>query len=1018
MYTRNNRINLLSDLEIDAIYSFPSFNAVEQSLYFEFTDLEIAIAKKYRTIKSQVCFMLCLGYFKAKQQFYTFNLSSSRDAQYILEKYFDKNNIPLSGEIDYKTYQKQKFDILTLLDYQEWSPKYQPQIELRVCELLKFYPKGHSALRQLLGYLNNQRIVIPSYRKLQDMFTAAFSIEESRLNQIILSMPLFRQKQLSALINRNKGISQLNIIRADQKDFHYTAVRAEVEKAQEIADLYEFSKNFIPTLELSKNAVRYYADVAEQYAAFRLRPLRKPQQLLYTLCFIYHRYQQIMGNLVTSFMYHTRTIMEAGKTYAGLAMMEHSAALVVDFPKLAQFLEWFPERNKDLDHDALNQVAYSILPEEQFLALAKFLKGNIFDKTAAKWEFYLKSSRMFSLYLRPIFMAVQFEHCKKDNKVMELINLLKNHYASGKNPSMFKLSDDLGFTIPKNMTPYLKRKPTDEQIDPYLFEFFVYQKMYHQLDRGVLCCNNSISYCDIDKDLINDALVDDIEKIAGEFGYPKIPIYCDERLEDAVNLLDNAWDITTKNIRLRYNPGFNLKETKTGQLDWSLLYDSSEELDDTFFKTLPRVELIDVVMFIGNRIDMWSGFTHMKDRYTKRKRPDTLAVNACLMSEAFGIDEMKMAEMSDLNFNLLRSTREDFIRVDTLCAVNDKVSNYICSLPIFKRWNILDDKLLADADGQKFTTSNSTIQSRYSKKYLGKGKGISLYTLIANFVAVNAKNIGLNEYEGHALYDMIYGNKTDIDIDMVTGDKHSLNQLNFIALDAIDVEYVPSIKNIREAANDLYSIKSPDAYVGLIQPKDKINVDRIKSQKRGILRVLLSLIMQENTQSSIIRKLNSHTRYVRLRAALYEYNKIFKSIHILNLIDNMQLRKALRKARNRTESYHQLQMFIRKVYHGVFKGKKIVDNRVSAHATRLIANCIIAYNSIILNVVYEKMINNGVTQEIIDEFCRISPIAWVHILFTGRYSFKKSNGVIDIAEMARWLEMHLKQHFWKVPNSD
>jgi hypothetical protein len=35
MYTRNNRINLLSDLEIDAIYSFPSFNAVEQSLYFE-----------------------------------------------------------------------------------------------------------------------------------------------------------------------------------------------------------------------------------------------------------------------------------------------------------------------------------------------------------------------------------------------------------------------------------------------------------------------------------------------------------------------------------------------------------------------------------------------------------------------------------------------------------------------------------------------------------------------------------------------------------------------------------------------------------------------------------------------------------------------------------------------------------------------------------------------------------------------------------------------------------------------
>ena len=298
-------------------------------------------------------------------------------------------------------------------------------------------------------------------------------------------------------------------------------------------------------------------------------------------------------------MYHTKTIMEAGKTYAEMAMMEHSAALVIDLPKLAQFLEWFPKRDKDLDHDALNNAAYSILPEKQFPAFAKFLKGNTFDKKAAKWEFYSKSSRMFSLYLRPILLAVPFEFYKEDNKIMELINLLKMHYGSGKNPSAFKLSDDLGLTIPKNMTPYLKRESTDEQIDPYLFEFYVYQKMQHQLDRGVLCCNDSVSYCDIDHDFIDDALVDDVEKIAAEFGYPKIPIYCDEWLDDAIKMLDNAWDTTTKNIHLGHNSGFNLlKETKTGQQDWTLLYDSSEQLDDAFFKTLPQVEMADIICLL------------------------------------------------------------------------------------------------------------------------------------------------------------------------------------------------------------------------------------------------------------------------------------------------------------------------------------------------------------------------------------------------------------------------------------
>lgn len=127
----------------------------------------------------------------------------------------------------------------------------------------------------------------------------------------------------------------------------------------------------------------------------------------------------------------------------------------------------------------------------------------------------------------------------------------------------------------------------------------------------------------------------------------------------------------------------------------------------------------------------------------------------------------------------------------------------------------------------------------------------------------------------------------------------------------------------------------------------------------------------------------------------------------MNLIDNMSLRKAIRRARNRTESYHQLQGLLRKIYRGVFKGRKIVNNQVSAHAVRLVTNCII------LNTVYEKMVKEGVSQEIIDEFARISPIAWAYIAFTGKYNFKKSNGGIDVNSMVSALEKHLKQHFWK-----
>jgi len=458
----DNKIKLLSDAEVDAIYALPLFNEVEQSLYFEFTDQELDAIKKYRTIKAQISFMLSLGYFKAKQQFYIVDLGLSPDTPYLMEKYFDKIDISLSGKINDKTNRKQKADILALLNYQDWSSALEPEINLRVCKLLRYHPKPHGALRQLLDYFDKQQIIVPGYRKLQDIFTNAFANEEKRLDQLILAIPKYIKEQLSSIIDRDEGISRLNIIRSDQKDFQYTAVRIEVEKAQSIAELYKFSKIFVPSLELSKNAVRYYADVTEQYAAFRLRNLNKSQQWLHTICFIYHRYQQIMDNLITSFMYHTKAIMDAGKTFSEIALMEHSSGLVIDFPKLAQFLKWFPVRDKTLTQDELDESAYNILPKDQFPALAKFFHGNTFDKKAAKWQFYLQSARMFALYLRPIVMAVPFTFYKEGSEVMELIELLKTHYASGKNPASFKLADEFGFTVPKNMTQYLKKDPRQQ----------------------------------------------------------------------------------------------------------------------------------------------------------------------------------------------------------------------------------------------------------------------------------------------------------------------------------------------------------------------------------------------------------------------------------------------------------------------------------------------------------------------------------------------------------------------------
>ena len=61
--------------------------------------------------------------------------------------------------------------------------------------------------------------------------------------------------------------------------------------------------------------------------------------------------------------------------------------------------------------------------------------------------------------------------------------------------------------------------------------------MCHQIDRGRLCCNESVSYTDIEHDLVAMSVVDRVEEISAKFGFPKIPIYCGKRLDDALKLL-------------------------------------------------------------------------------------------------------------------------------------------------------------------------------------------------------------------------------------------------------------------------------------------------------------------------------------------------------------------------------------------------------------------------------------------------------------------------------------------------
>lgn len=87
--TETKRLKILETEEIEAVYGLPIFDDDERAAYFTLSPLERAALSQFRGAKSPIHYILQLGYFKARRQFFTFSLKQvAADAYYVQRTYF------------------------------------------------------------------------------------------------------------------------------------------------------------------------------------------------------------------------------------------------------------------------------------------------------------------------------------------------------------------------------------------------------------------------------------------------------------------------------------------------------------------------------------------------------------------------------------------------------------------------------------------------------------------------------------------------------------------------------------------------------------------------------------------------------------------------------------------------------------------------------------------------------------------------------------------------------------------
>nr|MDQ6121473.1 transposase [Klebsiella pneumoniae subsp. pneumoniae] len=201
---------------------------------------------------------------------------------------------------------------------------------------------------------------------------------------------------------------------------------------------------------------------------------------------------------------------------------------------------------------------------------------------------------------------------------------------------------------------------------------------------------------------------------------------------------------------------------------------------------------------------------------------------------------------------------------------------------------------------------------------------------------------------------------------------------------------------------ELYCADDPAQYQAcLIRPVGKIDCDLIHREKPNIDRIVATLGLKEMTQGTLIRKLCTYTTTNPTRRAIFEFDKLIRSIYTLRYLRDPQLERNAPLAKSpRVPPSATLGHCPGR--RKELTGRTDIEIEISNQCARLIANTIIFYNSAILSRLVTKYEAAGNSKAL--ALITVSPAAWRHILLNGHFSSAAAQS-IDLDAIVAGLEL-------------
>jgi TnpA family transposase len=406
-----------------------------------------------------------------------------------------------------------------------------------------------------------------------------------------------------------------------------------------------------------------------------------------------------------------------------------------------------------------------------------------------------------------------------------------------------------------------------------------------------------------------------------------------------------------------------------------------KKLDNMITERLPEQNILDVLIETESWLDLHAMFNPISGFESKIDDPSkrfitTLFCYGCNLGPvqtARSVKELSRKQIAWLNLHQVTEERLDKAIKFVINAYNKFL------LP--KYWG---SGKHASADGTKWNLYEQNLLSEYHIRYGGYG-GIGYYHVSDMYIALFSHFISCGVYEAVYILDGLIKNESDIQPDTLHGDTQAQSNPVFGLAYLLGIKLMPRIRKLKKLI--FYQPERETHYKHINKLfGNTIDWDLIERHLRDMFRIALSIKAGRLTPSTILRRLGTKSRKNKLYFAFRELGRVVRTRYLLKYIDDVETRKMVQSATNKSEEFNQFAQWLLFGGEGVIAENMLHEQRKIIKYNHLVANLVILHNvNAMTGVLNELEQYDGIeiTKELV---AGLGPYRMNHLNRFGHYS--------------------------------